>query len=417
MSARLAAFREKGRGEAWTDEVRRRCLDQVRREIRSFYGESEIGRAILALFGDGERAARFVDAHAGHICGLLAGASDAEYTASLAALLRDYAEAAESGRCTDCWSHLMDMPHGEGPMGLAAMRWIGEAACIDIDAMAMEVRRRALQGHPADAGDGDGGDVAALTREVAALGARLRDKAGQLTKTVGEIATFLGTAAQDSEAAMGSIHSVAAAAEQMSVSIQEISRQVGRSRDVTRQAVGIANDTNHTVDGMQAAADEIGKVIQLISDIAAQTNLLALNATIEAARAGEAGRGFAVVASEVKSLANQTKSATDEIARQIEEMQAVTSRAAEALGSIGGTIGTIEEFATSIATAIEEQSAAGVEISGNIQEVATGTQHVSENMKDMLASTADVNTLAGDVNGLIDEMATVMKKLQKRAAG
>lgn len=405
MAARLAAFRERERGTVWTGAARERCLAAVRTRIDAFYGACDIGAAILALFGDAGRAEGYARAHAGHICGLLAGAADADYRATLTALLADYPEAA--GRGADCWAHLMNMPFEDGLEG-AALRWLGEAACIDIDAMAAETG-------PEDIAHTEG-DIAELAQDVAATGARLRDKGHQLAKMVGEIATFLGATARDSETAMGSIHSVAAAAEEMSVSIQDISRQVGRSRDVTREAVGIANATNRTVDGMQAAADEIGKVIQLISDIAAQTNLLALNATIEAARAGEAGRGFAVVASEVKTLAHQTKTATDEISRQIEEMQAVTAKAAEALGSIGGTIGTLEEFSSAIAAAIEEQSQAGLEISGNIQQVAAGTQNVSASMQDMVASTADVTALAGDVIVLIDEVTAITRRLQKSAA-
>jgi ABC-type transporter Mla subunit MlaD len=405
MSVRLAAFREKGRGAEWTDGARQRCLAEVRSRVETFYETSDIGAAILAPFGDPGRAEGYVRAQADHICGLLGGAADAGYTATLTALLAGYPEAA--GRCTDCWAHLMETPF-TGGVETTALRWLAEAACIDIEAMAEA--RAAAHGEPAGEGD-----VAELAQDVAAAGTRLRDKGSQLTKMVGEIATFLGATARDSETAMGNIHSVAAAAEEMSVSIQDISRQVGHSRDVTRKAVGIANDTNQTVDGMQAAADEIGKVIQLISDIAAQTNLLALNATIEAARAGEAGRGFAVVASEVKTLANQTRTATEDISRQVQEMQAVTAKAAEALGSIGGAIGTLEEFSSAIATAIEEQSQAGLEISGNIQQVAAGTQTVSASMQDMVASTADVTALAGDVTALIDEIAAITRRLQMSA--
>src|SRR6185312_6693486 len=119
-------------------------------------------------------------------------------------------------------------------------------------------------------------------------------------------------------------------------------------------------------------------VVQLINDIASQTNLLALNATIEAARAGEAGRGFAVVASEVKSLANQTAKATEDIAAQIGQIQTATGEAVEAIRGIAGTIGEINQISTSIASAVEEQGVATREITRNVQHAAAGATSVSQ---------------------------------------
>ena len=416
MSARLTAFRDRVEGLGLNEEERTECLDRLRGTIETFYRGTDIGGAIIGALGDEARADAFIDAHAKHVIDLLAGAPDADYVASIEALRRDFPEAAASGRCADCWTYLLDAPCGEREASPAELRWLAAAACLDIEAVAATRQTREPGQSAVPASDIADGDVDAVSEAVVAIGSRLRDKTNEMTKMVGEIATFLGVATKDSETAMGNVNSVAAAAEQMSMSIQEISQQIARSQDVTREAVTAANETNHTVDGMQHAADEIGKVIQLITDIAAQTNLLALNATIEAARAGEAGRGFAVVASEVKSLANQTRTATSQISQQIEEMQSVTEKAASALSGIGGTIGTIEEFSNSIAVAIEEQSAAGLEISGNVQQVAVGTQNIAAAMRDMLTSTADIDTLASDVNSLIDEITGIAGKLRKSAA-
>jgi methyl-accepting chemotaxis protein len=138
-----------------------------------------------------------------------------------------------------------------------------------------------------------------------------------------------------------------------------------------------AEATNATVAALSQAAGKIGDVVKLINDIAGQTNLLALNATIEAARAGDAGKGFAVVASEVKNLATQTAKATEDISRQIGEIQAATRQAVGDIQSIGQAIKSIHGTATEIASAVDQQGAATNEITRNIQEAARGTQAVA----------------------------------------
>jgi len=141
-----------------------------------------------------------------------------------------------------------------------------------------------------------------------------------------------------------------------------------------------ARMTDGTVQGLAQSANRIGEVVGLINSIASQTNLLALNATIEAARAGEAGKGFAVVASEVKTLASQTAKATDEISEQIADIQRVANDAIDAIKRIGGIIGEVNEVATAIAAAVQEQGAATQEISRSTQFAADGTRHVSDNI-------------------------------------
>ncbi len=181
-----------------------------------------------------------------------------------------------------------------------------------------------------------------------------------------------------SEEASSNVQTVAAASEELSASIGEISRQVTHAASIAERAVEETRRTDNTVRGLTETAGRIGEVVKLISNIAGQTNLLALNATIEAARAGEAGKGFAVVASEVKSLANQTAKATEEISAQIAAVQKVTQEAVDAIRSIGGTIGEVSEVATGIASAVEEQGAATQEITRNTQEAARRTREVSE---------------------------------------
>jgi methyl-accepting chemotaxis protein len=201
-----------------------------------------------------------------------------------------------------------------------------------------------------------------------------------ISKTAARSTEQVKAVASASEEASGNVQTVAASAEELSASIAEISQQVTRAATIANRAVEETSQTDGTVQGLAQAAVKIGEVVKLINDIAGQTNLLALNATIEAARAGEAGKGFAVVASEVKSLANQTAKATEDISAQIAAVQAVTKDTVDAIKRIAGTIGEVSAVATSIASAVEEQGAATQEISRNTQQAAKRTKEVSEHI-------------------------------------
>jgi methyl-accepting chemotaxis protein len=198
------------------------------------------------------------------------------------------------------------------------------------------------------------------------------------------------------EASM-SVETVAAASEQLSASINDISQQAAHAAGIASRAVGQARDTDGTVQGLAKSASRIGEVVGLINTIAAQTNLLALNATIEAARAGEAGRGFAVVASEVKSLASQTAKATEDISEQIADIQKVAGDAIDAIKGIGSIIGEVNEVATAIATAVQQQGAATQEISRSTQHAALGTKNVSDNITGVKADADAAAAAAEDV--------------------
>ncbi|MGH6770040.1 MAG: PAS-domain containing protein [Xanthobacteraceae bacterium] len=180
-----------------------------------------------------------------------------------------------------------------------------------------------------------------------------------------------------SQGASTSVGNAAAATQQMSGSATAIGQQVEQTSRIVNSAVSKVRATNDEFAELSRAAQKIGDVINLIQQISQQTNLLALNATIEAARAGQAGRGFAVVASEVKSLALQTGKATEEVAEQISAVQASTRGAIQAVGSIEQCIGEISTYTAAVAGAIEEQSAATLEISDNVANAAQETSTIT----------------------------------------
>ena len=219
------------------------------------------------------------------------------------------------------------------------------------------------------------------------------------------------------ERASHSVETVASAAEELTASINEISRRVTESARIAQTAVDEANRTNVTVAGLSAAAQKIGEVVGLINNIASQTNLLALNATIEAARAGEAGKGFAVVASEVKSLANQTAKATDDIQAQVAQMQAVTGTAVEAIKAITGTIGRMNEIAASIATAVEQQGAATQEIARNVHEASDSTRDVMRNIERASEAAIETGRTANETQTATHQLSQLSGDLRHEVDG
>jgi methyl-accepting chemotaxis protein len=219
--------------------------------------------------------------------------------------------------------------------------------------------------------------------------------------------------AEASDRTTSNADTVAASTTQLSAAISEIGQQVTQSTNIANEAVTKASTANDKVNGLAQAAQRIGEVVNLITDIAEQTNLLALNATIEAARAGEAGKGFAVVASEVKNLANQTASATDEIASQISQIQSATGEAVEAIGDISQTIHQIDQIAAAIAASVEEQDATTRDIARNVQNVSDDAQAVADRIVAMTRSAAQSHNTAIQVTWAAEDLKAPTDQLNE----
>jgi methyl-accepting chemotaxis protein len=225
-------------------------------------------------------------------------------------------------------------------------------------------------------------------------------------------ATTMAAAATE---ASTNVQAVAGAAEQLSAAIQEITQQVERQAAISQEARSNAQTASGRMQELVETAEQIGEVLNLITEIAEKTNLLALNATIEAARAGEAGKGFAVVASEVKALSHQTASATEQIARQVQGIQETTQRTFSANEQVTKMVENISQIAQSIAGAAEQQSAATREIAGSIDQASTGASEIAENITGVTEAASQTQSAAEEMAKAAEEMARQVETLDRSA--
>jgi methyl-accepting chemotaxis protein len=250
--------------------------------------------------------------------------------------------------------------------------------------------------------------VGDIVDTLSSASTELESAAGTLTQTAEVTQRLSGVVAGASTQASQNVQSVAAATDEMTASVGEISRQMHESSKIAADAVTQASKTDARIAALSQSAGRIGDVVKLITAIAEQTNLLALNATIEAARAGEAGRGFAVVAQEVKALAAQTAKATEEISTQIAGMQTATAESVAAIKEICVTIGRVSEISLTISTAVEEQGAATQEIARNVGAAARGTAEVATNI-------TEVNRGAGETGSASARVLSSAQSLSRES--
>lgn len=231
--------------------------------------------------------------------------------------------------------------------------------------------------------------VGGIVDQVASASIDMRNSAEALSQIASNASGQTTTIASATEQAANNVRTVAAASEELTSSINEITSKAEASSTIARRAVDEANRSDARIRELEAAAGKVGEVVTLIQAIAQQTNLLALNATIEAARAGDAGKGFAVVATEVKSLANQTAKATDEIGEQISAIQSATNGTVEAIASIRDIIHEMSQFSMAISEAMTQQGAATDDIARNVHEASQGTDEVATHVHSLAVATQE----------------------------
>ncbi|GIJ45584.1 methyl-accepting chemotaxis protein [Virgisporangium aliadipatigenens] len=251
--------------------------------------------------------------------------------------------------------------------------------------------------------------LAAASTQIGGLSSRIADSATESSEQAHVVA---GAADEVSR----NVETVSAGAQQMGASIRQIAHNANEAATVAGHAVEAVRTTTDTVTRLGESSRMIGDVVKVITSIAHQTNLLALNATIEAARAGDAGRGFAVVANEVKDLSQETARATEDISRRVEAIQADTAGAVAAIEGVSQVIAQINDYQTTIATAVEEQTATTSEMHRNVAEAAAGSGQIAANIGSVAEAARTTTESVGESQRATQELSHISGQLQQLVA-
>ncbi len=245
-----------------------------------------------------------------------------------------------------------------------------------------------------------------LSQEMTESASQTSDKSNTVATAGEQMSSNMQSVAASMEETSTNINMVAAATEEMSSTINEIAENAEKARQITSSAVTKTTSASNQVEELGRAAREIGKVVETITEISSQVDLLALNATIEAARAGDAGKGFAVVANEIKELARQTAEATMEIKSRVESIQSTTEGTVHEINDVSDVVSDIDTIVSTIATAVEEQSATTNEIVNNVSQASIGLNEVNENVAQSSTVSAEIAEEIAEVNGASTEIST-----------
>ncbi len=248
-------------------------------------------------------------------------------------------------------------------------------------------------------------ELSSISEQMSSSAGRTSEKSNTVSAATEEMTVNLSSISAAMEESSTNTNTVATASEQMNATINEIAKNAENARVISDQAVSKVNDSAEKMSKLGSAAKGIGEVVETITDISEQVNLLSLNATIEAARAGDAGKGFAVVANEIKDLANQTSKASMDIKEKIEDIQGSSTATLTGISEISDVINNVNEIVSTIATAVEEQSAATMEIAENINQASSGIQEVNENVNQSSTVADEIARDISDVSESATEMA------------
>ncbi len=259
-------------------------------------------------------------------------------------------------------------------------------------------------------------EVAGLLKSVKAAAHDMGDEAKRLGEAMRLARSGSDAVKGSTDQTSANVQTVAAAAEELSVSIDQISARVGESAEIAARTASDAEGACRSIERLAAQTANVGNIVNLITDIASQTNLLALNATIEAARAGDMGKGFAVVAGEVKTLANQTAKATDEINSQIGAIQDATEGVVAEIRAIADIAQKAQELAASISATVEEQGVATREIAQNVNRAAAGAQQAADEIEDVGAAVVSAAERSTGVQGAAEKLVAEFARLDRQVA-